>query len=166
MDPEKFKEMCPHVFHRKAGLYPVFSPFLALAELARYHEAGTYDVMPSKGRGHKGTAIRVWRRHVNINNRLGRAREIRALWALAVGIVLGEDARHYEFLECVHEAYIIFYCTGIDLPIRFRRLPTRVPTCPELLTDEEQAFLKECKMGLHDRDLYTYSDPSPTARWI
>lgn len=157
MDPEKLKELCPHLFHRKAGLYPVFSPFLALAELARRYEAGTYDVMPSKGRGHKGTAIRVWRRHVNINNRLERSREIRALWALAVHIVLGEDAPHYEFVECVHQAYIIYYCTGIDLPRIYRRLPLRVPIAPCLLTEDELAWLRDCKLGLHDDFLLAYN---------
>ena len=157
MDPEKFKETCPHLFHRKAGLYPVFSPFLALAELARRHERGVYDVMPSKGRGRKGTAIRVWRRHANINDRVSRSREIRALWILAVSIVLGEDARHYEFVECVHQAYIIYYCTGIDVSIRERRLPHRVPLAPCLLTDEELAWLEECKLGAHDSFLLQYN---------
>ena len=157
MDPEKFKEMCPHLFHRKAGLYPVFFPFLALAELARTYDSGIYDIMPSKGRGHKGTAIRVWRRHVNINDRLARSREIRALWVLAVHIVLGDDARHYEFVECVHQAYIIYYCTGIDLPLKRRRQIYRIPLCPQLLTDEEQRFLRDCKLGLHDGYLLMYN---------
>jgi hypothetical protein len=157
MDPEKFKQLCPHVFHRKAGLYPVFSPFLALAELARSHESGIYNVMPSKGRGHKGTAIRVWRRHVNINDRLTRSREIRALWVLAVAIVLGEDAPHYEFVECVHQAYIIYYCTGIDLAVASRRLPTRVPLVPDLLTTEEKEWLQDCKLGAHDSYLLMYN---------
>jgi hypothetical protein len=157
MDPEKFKELCPHVFHRKAGLYPVFSPFLALAELARRFEKGIYNVMPSKGRGHKGTAIRVWRRHVNVNDYLSRGREIRALWILAVHIVLGEDAKFYEFVECVHQAYIIFYCTRIDIPICLRRLPLRVPLCPELLFDDERRFLQECQLGKYDTLLLQYN---------
>jgi hypothetical protein len=157
MDPEKFKELCPHLFHRKAGLFPVFSPFLALEELRVRYEAGTYDVMPSKGRGHKGTAIRVWRRHVNINDRVTRTREIRALWLLAVDIVLGEDAPHYAFLECIHQAYIIYYCIGISIPRPFRRAPVRVPLCPELLTEEEKEFLVECKLGMYDADLRWYA---------
>jgi hypothetical protein len=157
MDPEKLKEVCPHLFHRKAGLYPAFTPFLALAELARKHEAGVYDVMPSKGRGHKGTAIRVWRRHVNINDRLTRAREIRALWILAVSIVLGDDAEHYEFVECEHQAYIVYYCTGIDLPVARRNLPMRVPIAPCMLDEREQAFLTFAKLGAHDDFLLQYN---------
>lgn len=156
-DPDKFKELCPHLFHRKAGLFPVFFPFFALAELAKRYEAGTYDVMPSKGRGHKGTAIRVWRRHVNINDRLTRTREIRALWILAVHIVLGEDAPHYEFVEAVHQAYIIYYCTGIDLERSRRRMPARVPLAPELLTEEEKRFLQLSKLGAHDGFLMQYN---------
>lgn len=156
-DPEKFKQLCPHLFHRKAGLYPIFFPFLALAELAKNYEEGVYDVMPSKGRGHKGTAIRVWRRHVNINDRLTRSREIRALWCLAVYIVLGADAHHYEFVECVHQAYIIYYCTGIDLPRARRTAPLRIPLCPTQLTDEEQEFLALSKLGAHDGLLMRYN---------
>lgn len=114
--------------------------------------------MPSKGRGHKGTAVRVWRRHVNINDRLTRTREIRALWILAVDIILGADAPHYEFVECVHQAYIIYYCTGIDLPRKERTLPHRVPICPELLTADETRFLQECKLGHHDTYLVQYND--------
>ena len=157
MDPEKLKALCPHLFHRKAGLYPVFFPFLALAELVRRHEAGVYDSMPSKGRGHKGTAIRVWRRHVNINDRLTRSREIRALWVLAVHIVLGGDAQHYEFVECVHQAYIIYYCTAIEIPKSKRLMPARIPMCPELLTEREQTFLRDCKLGAHDNFLLMFN---------
>jgi hypothetical protein len=158
MDPEKLKELCPHLFHRKAGLFPIFTPFQALTELARTFETGVYDVMPSKGRGHKGTAIRVWRRHVNVNERIARAREIRAMWCLAVDVILGEDAQYYEFVECVHEAYVIYYCTGIGIPRYARRMPWRVPLAPEMLTDEERVFIEECKLGHHDADLQIYAD--------
>ena len=113
--------------------------------------------MPSKGRGHKGTAIRVWRRHVNINDRLTRLREIRALWILAVSIVLGDDAEHYEFVECVHQAYIIYYCVGIDIPRRDRTLSHRTVWGPELLTPEEQEFLKMSKLGAYDDYLMQYN---------
>lgn len=113
--------------------------------------------MPSKGRGHKGTAIRVWRRHVNINERLTRAREIRALWVLAVGLILGEDAPHYEFVECEHQAYIVYYCTGIDMAIKERTLPRRVPTAPDFLEPEEQAYLALAKLGAYDSELLQYN---------
>jgi hypothetical protein len=156
-DPRRMKELFPALFHRKAGLCPIFTPFVALEELAKTYEAGTYDVMPSKGRGHKGTAIRVWRRHVNINDRLTRTRARRALWILAVDLILGADAEHYEFVECVHQAYIIYYCTGISLPKARRTLPPRVPWFFDMLTEEEKAFLARCKLGMHDDFLLQYN---------
>jgi hypothetical protein len=127
MDPEKLKELCPKRFHRKESLFPGQLPHASLRELLVSVEPGLYNEYPCKGRGHKGTVIRVWRRHVNVADRLQRRREIKALWNVAVRAVLGEQRHFFDFEMAEHEAYIIFYCVGCRLPVYGRYIPMGVP---------------------------------------
>lgn len=103
--------------------------------------------MPSKGRGHLGTAIRVWRRHVNVADRLRRRREIHALWRIGVKRVLGDQAQYFDFCVAEHEAYIIYYCVGCRLPMTSRSIPVCVPMGFHELEDADQTFVKHAKLG-------------------
>ncbi len=103
--------------------------------------------MPRKGRGHKGTAIRVWRRHVGIDKRLERRREIFALWDVAIDRVLGEYACFFEFVRVEHMAYIIYYCVRV---YEGPRPPLRYVDGD--LTDDEAAYILEAQRGYHDGD--------------
>lgn len=103
--------------------------------------------MPSKGRGHLGTAIRVWRRHVNVADRLRRRREIHAMWRVAVKAVLGDQASFFDFCVAEHEAYIIYYCTACRLPITSRVIPDWVPVAVGDMPEEDQTFVKHARLG-------------------
>jgi hypothetical protein len=149
MDPEKLKEWCPHKFHRKESLFPHVFPHQSLRELVNFKAPGAYDVMPCKGRGHKGTAIRVWRRHVNVADRIHRRREIHALWEMAVRDVLGADAPRYTFHRVEHEAYIIYYCIGIDIPLHERWRDGVVKWMWDDLTPEDKLFLFRVQNGYY-----------------
>lgn len=120
---------------------------MSLRELLQRVPKGTYDELPSKGRGHKGTAIRVWRRHVNVADRLRRRREIKALWRIAVKSVLGEQASHFSFLLAEHEAYMIYYCVAVHTHPWERTSPVAVPMWIGDLTDEERAFVEHARDG-------------------
>jgi hypothetical protein len=147
-DPDKLKEYCPKRFHRKESLYPCPLPHRSLLELLRTVRKGVYDELPSKGRGHKGTAIRVWRRHVNVADRLQRRREIKALWRVGVRDVLGETASQFTFMLAEHEAYMIYYCLGAETEPWERATPvTHVPMYLGELSDESRAFIEHAREG-------------------
>ncbi len=143
------KALLPQKFHRKESLWPAELPHMSLDQLVKHTEPGVFDEMPCKGRGHKGTALRVWRRHVNVANRIERRREIHALWELAVRDVLGEDAPYYSFVRAEHEAYIIYYCVGIALPREHRWRHGVVKRCWHDLTDADNLFMFRVKNGYY-----------------
>jgi hypothetical protein len=147
MDPEKLKELCPKRFHRKESLFPGPLPHASLRELLISVKPGVYDEYPCKGRGHTGTVIRVWRRHVNVADRLQRRREIKALWQIGIRAVLGEQRHYFDFEMAEHEAYIIFYCVGCRLSMDGRRIPTVVPTWSGDLPDDHLEYVDTAVKG-------------------
>lgn len=149
MDPDKLKELAPHKFHRKESLFPHTYPHHSLRQLVLNVPPGDYTVLPSKGRGRKGTAIRVWRRHVNVVGRLWRRRRIHALWELAVRDVLGPDASSYTFYRVEHEAYIIYYCVRATLPIANRWKHFTIATHDAELSDKDRLFLFRVENGYY-----------------
>jgi hypothetical protein len=147
MDPDKLKETCPKRFHRKESLFPNTLPHRSLRELLMRVQPGNYTEMPSKGRGHKGTAIRVWRRHVNVGDRRARRREIKALWSIGVQDVLGEQAANFDFLLVEHEAYMIYYCVGARTLLTERYVPPSAAAWIGDLSDENRAIVEHARLG-------------------
>jgi hypothetical protein len=146
-DPDKFKALCPKRFHRKESLFPNTLPHLSLRELLLTVKPGIYDEWPCKGRGHKGTVIRVWRRHVNVADRLRRRREIHALWRVAVRAILGPQAQYFDFVVAEHEAYIIYYCVGCRLPLEMRTIPATAPIGRHDLPESDARFVEQARLG-------------------
>jgi len=120
---------------------------MSLRELLRSVEKGVYDELPSKGRGHKGTAIRVWRRHVNVADRMRRRREIKALWRIGVRDVLGPQASHFTFLLAEHEAYMIYYCIAAHTHPWERTTPLSVPMWVGDLASTDREFVEHARDG-------------------
>lgn len=94
-----------------------------------------------------GTAIRVWRRHVNVAHRLRRRREIKALWRLGVRDILGEQAAGFTFLLVEHEAYMIYYCIGATSSLTTRYVPPGAASWIGDLDDTSQEFVEHAKEG-------------------
>lgn len=139
--------MYPKRFHRKESLFPNDLPHRSLRELLSRVAPGDYSILPSKGRGRMGTAIRVWRRHVNVADRMRRRREIKALWRLGVRDVLGDQAAGFTFLLVEHEAYMIYYCIGASLPLSCRRVPIGAACCALDLDDKSLEFVAHARDG-------------------